>query len=113
MNDKQANEIYRDELVKKLLLYLISESEDAMQVASNKVSFPFVNTLGNEYFIELTISIPKGSRDGTPYDAYELAVEYKDNVKRKAETAKRALELKQAKIKRDELARNKAKERTE
>ena len=61
-------------------------------MASNKVAMPFVNELGNEFFFVLTVSVPKGSRDGEPFDgraeaedfAFKTAEKVKQAEKRQA-----------------------------
>lgn len=64
---------------------LTQMGEDVLMVASNKMALPVVDEDGNEYFVELTVKIPNGSRDGTPYDGYELAEEYEGKQRMKAE----------------------------
>ncbi len=64
---------------------LTQMDEDVLTVASNKMALPVVDEDGNEYFIEITVKVPNGSRDGTPYDGYELAEEYESKQRMKAE----------------------------
>lgn len=79
--------------------------EDVMRTASGAFAFPVVDSEGEDSWIEVTIKVPTGSRDGDPYDGYSLAEDYQANV---AETARRKAEAdakKAAKIARDEKMR--------
>ena len=56
-----------------------------------QLAIPTVDSEQNEKTILIHISVPKGSRDGTPYDAYEQNERYKENVAaKKDKEAKRA-----------------------
>ena len=45
-----------------------------------QLAIPTVDSEQNEKTVLIHISVPKGSRDGTPYDAYEQNERYKENV---------------------------------
>ena len=56
-----------------------------------QLAIPTVDSEQNEKTVLIHISVPKGSRDGTPYDAYEQNERYKENVAaKKDKEAKRA-----------------------
>ena len=71
-----------------------------------QLAIPTVDSEQNEKTVLIHISVPKGSRDGTPYDAYEQNERYKENV-----AAKKDKEVKRAEKKaRDEAERERKKE---
>ena len=56
-----------------------------------QLAIPTVDSEQNEKTVLLHISVPKGSRDGVPYDPYEENERYKENVAaKKDKEAKRA-----------------------
>ena len=56
--------------------------------------FPAIDELGNECFLTVTVQIPKGSRDGDPYDGYAEAENYRLETKRKQdEKVAKAIDL--------------------
>ena len=74
------------------LLTIIADSDsqlidDTMQVRSNKFCFPCVGANDTEFFCEITVSIPTGSKD-EPYNGYDLADDYARHVKEKEAKAK-------------------------
>lgn len=82
--------------------------EDLGNDKDNVLSFPTLDSAKNERCVTITVSVPKGSRDGCEYDCYEAHEDYrrkKEEAKQKAEKKEKA---KAEKIKQDE-ARRKAK----
>lgn len=70
-----------------------------------QLAIPTVDSEQNEKTVLIHISVPKGSRDGTPYDPYEQNERYKENV-----AAKKDKEAKRAEKKaRDEAERERKK----
>ena len=56
-----------------------------------QLAVPTIDSEHNEKTVLIHISVPKGSRDGTPYDPYEQNERYRDNVAaKKDKEAKRA-----------------------
>lgn len=95
---------------KENYLTLISDffkgkEEDVLRVGSNEIAFPVVDSEGNEDFIVVKVSIPTGSRDGEPYDGYEMSAEYERKIAEKAVKKAEADKKKQAKIERDKKLR--------
>lgn len=80
---------------------------DVLRTGSQEFAIPIVDEDGEEGYIVITFKIPKGSRDGTAYDGYELAEEYKRKVAETAEKKAKALEEKKRKIERDKKYREK------
>jgi hypothetical protein len=116
--NNQANEKYRNALVEKLMDFFKSEQggqEWVVQVANNAFGFPFVNENGSDEIVKITVSIPKGDRDGNPYDLdaegedYRKAVEKKAEIKAKQEIAK-AKKIEADRKKRETMAKLKAKQ---
>jgi hypothetical protein len=104
---KQLREEVKKIYLEKLIEFL-KPDEDVLQVGSNEIAFPVIDSEGNEDFIVLTVKIPTGANKGTePYDAYEMAQEYELKLKEKEEKAKKTAEAKQKKIERDKAYREK------
>ena len=116
--NKQANEQYRTAVVEKLMEFFKSEQgggEWVVQVANNAFGFPFVNALGEDEIVKITVSVPTGDRDGNPYDLDAEGESYQMSVKKKAEIAQKKAEAKAKKIeadrkKREAMAKLKAKQ---
>lgn len=74
----------------ELIQNLINASgEDSIQTGANKIAFPVVDEAGNEEYIEITIKVPTGSRDGEPYDPWGEAEEYQMKMEAKKEKAEK------------------------
>lgn len=89
---------------------------DVLTTGSNEICVPIVGSDGEEGYIVLTFKIPKGSRDGEPYDGYEVAKDYAFHLEEKARKDKERAEAKAKKIERDKKMREekrKAKEKAE
>ena len=83
MTNKQANDKLRAEHVERILSILQNNGEDAFKIASNVVEYPVVNDNKEEEWIRVTISIPKGSRDGEKFDGYIEKDDYEFRLARK------------------------------
>lgn len=97
-----------------LLTEVFSKDNDVLVVSSNELAMPCVDADGNETFVVLKVSVPRGTRNGNgydPYDAYTAAEAYALEVKEKQEKKIAAEKKKQEKIERDKQRRaEKAKE---
>ena len=70
--------------------------------------------MGNdEGYLNLTFSIPKGTREGDLYDGYEEAENYRLESEAKAKAKAEREEKKRKKIEKDRLAREKARAKKE
>ena len=62
---------------------------DALPVSASELAIPVVDSEGNEKFILVKVSIPRGTRNGQggydPYDGYAAADEYKAEQESKAQ----------------------------
>ena len=107
MTNKQINDKLREEYVNQLIGMLNAAGEEVLRVGSNVIAIPVVDAAGEDNFVEFTVKVPTGSRDGDPYDGYSLAEDFKirSEAKAKAEKAAKAAEEKAKKIARDEAMR--------
>lgn len=98
---KNLDEELRNEFVEVIKNWLNERGEEVQQYKSNEIGFPCVDTEGNEKFIKIAISIPRGERNGDPFDGYVAAQNYEFECAAKAEKAREAAAKKEAKIKKD------------
>ena len=108
--EAQSNSRYRQALIEKLVAFCSTpeiggSSEWVRQTASNAFAFMFVNDNGDEGTVKITVSFPKGSRDGEPYDYDAEADEYAVKLERQAKQKEKAEALKQKKIEADKKRR--------
>lgn len=82
---------------------------DVLQVSASELAIPTLDAEGNEKFVLIKVSIPRGSRNGdgtyTEYDGYAMADDYKAELeqkqaKRDASAAKKEAEAKAREAKR-------------
>lgn len=89
----------------------ISESRetDVLPVSASELAVPCLDAEGNEKWVLIKVSIPRGTRNGEggydPYDGYTAAEDYKFTCEERTEKKARAEALKQAKIAADEKKR--------
>lgn len=86
---------------------------DALVVSGSEIAIPCLDAEGNERFVLIRVSIPRGTRNGAggyePYDGYRVAEDYAMTLEDRAEKKAKAEEKKQAKIARDQKAREEKK----
>ena len=105
----KKSEIVKMDFMRKVKEFLESEGETVLQVKSGTFSIPWALD-GDEGYLNLTFSIPKGSReDGIPYDGYDEAENYRLVTEEKEKAKEEREEKKRKKIEKDRLAREKAK----
>lgn len=103
------SEIVKIDFMGKVKEFLESEGEVVLQVKSGTFSIPWALD-GDEGYLNLTFSIPKGSReDGIPYDGYDEAENYRLVTEEKEKAKAEREEKKRKKIEKDRLTREKAK----
>lgn len=73
--DKQAK--IRNKAIAEISAIYSARGDDVQRIKSNAFAVPQVTDEGAEYWLEVTVKIPRGGRDGSEYDGYELASEYK------------------------------------
>jgi hypothetical protein len=105
MTKKQINDQLRAMYVDNLVEVLTAAGEEVLRVGSNVIAIPVVDAAGEDSYVEFTVKVPTGSRDGDIYDGYSLAQDYAMKCEEKAEKAKKAAEEKARKIARDQSMR--------
>lgn len=104
----KVDEKIRESVIAKLTEFFTQENEEVLRTKSNKIAFPTVSEDGEEKFVEITVSIPKGANKGAdPYDGYSEAESYALKIKMDAEKKAEAEKKKQKKIELDEIRRRK------
>ena len=82
---------------------------DVLPVSASELAVPCLDDEGNEKFVLIKVSIPRGTRNGNggydPYDGYAVAEDYAQDCVEKATKKADAEAKKQAKIAKDEKAR--------
>ena len=82
---------------------------DVLPVSASELAIPCLDAEGNEKFVLIKVSIPRGTRNGeggyTPYDGYAVADDYAIDLKEKADKKAAAEAKKQKKIAHDEKVR--------
>ena len=81
---------------------------DVLPVSASELAIPCLDEEGNEKFVLIKVSIPRGTRNGNgydPYDGYAAAEDYAIDREEKAAKKEAAEAKKQAKIARDEAKR--------
>ena len=82
---------------------------DVLPVSASELAIPCLDEEGNEKFVLIKVSIPRGTRNGQggydPYDGYAVAEDYAIDLEEKAQKKASAEAKKQAKIARDEQKR--------
>lgn len=82
---------------------------DVLAVSASELAIPCLDAEGNERWVLIKVSIPRGTRNGEggyePYDGYALAEDYAATLVDKAAKKADAEAKKQAKIAKDEQKR--------
>lgn len=91
---------YLELITKALAAY----GEQVLDIASNAICFPCVEEDGDEAFVKVVVSIPKGTKD-EPFDGFAQAEDWEFRKAEKAEKAKAKAAEKARKIERDRKAR--------
>lgn len=82
---------------------------DALSISSSSIVYPVVDQEGNEKYIKISVSVPRGTRDGKggyeDFDGYAVAEDYKLECAEKAAKKAASEAKKAAKIKADQQKR--------
>ena len=109
----KKSEVVKIDFMGKVRQFLEDNGEVVLQVKSGTFSIPWALD-GDEGYLNLTFSIPKGSReDGIPYDGYDEAENYRLVTEEKERAKAEREEKKRKKIEKDRLARERAKAKKE
>ena len=85
MKVKNAEEV-RAKILKVVSDALVASGVDRIGMsAGNTVVVPVQSADGEDGFATVTVTIPSGSKDGTPYDGDDAIAEYAEKQKQKAE----------------------------
>ena len=87
MKKAEINEKIRHEFMQFVSEKLEEKGEQVLQVKSNAISIPWVFE-GEEGYINLTFSIPKGERNGKSYDGFFEAENFEFEKAKKEEKRK-------------------------
>ena len=104
------NDLIRLEYLTKVENFL-QENDEVLRVKSNTLSIPFVDNEGNEGYVNITFSIPKGTRKGEIYNGHEESVSYKTELEIKEEKRRIREKKKANNIKNDIKKREQKKEK--
>lgn len=111
-NTKKLHANLRTNFLTQIQEYFEAHDEEVLVTGTNKIAIPCVDEEGNDEFVEITVKVPTGSRDGDPYDGYSeadaFAMLQRENAEKKAKKAKEKAE-KIAKDKADREAKARAK----
>lgn len=77
MTKSQLTTAKRESEIKRFIDWLTEEGEEVMRESGNAITFPSLDAEGNECYVKVTISIPRGSRDGEAYSGHDAADNYK------------------------------------
>ena len=109
-SQKKLNDEIKANYFGKIWDFLFELGEDVIQVKSNEIAFPVVDSEGNEKSVVVVIKVPTGANKGTePYDPYSMGEEFQMKEQAKIEKAKEKAKLKAEKIAKDTLRREKEK----
>lgn len=70
------------------------QGETVLLVGNGKYAIPVVDANGDDAWVTVSVSVPKGSRDGDAYDGYAESTFYQSHLDEQAEKKRKADELK-------------------
>jgi hypothetical protein len=113
MNKSQLETLLRNEFLELVSKAIEDNREtDVLRVSTSEIAIPCLNAEGNETWVIVKVSVPRGTRNGNgydPYDGYAAAEDYQIEQADKAEKKAAADAKKQAKIAKDQKAREEKK----
>ena len=111
---KVLHEEIRNKYMAMLSQFLAEQEEEVLEVGSNEIAIPCLDSEGNDEYMVITFKVPTGSRDGDAYDGYSMAEDYAIKMREKAEKEAKAKAEKEKKIAKDKAMREqKAKAKAE
>jgi hypothetical protein len=111
---KVLHEEIRNKYMAMLSQFLAEQEEEVLEVGSNEIAIPCLDSEGNDEYMVITFKVPTGSRDGDAYDGYAMAEDYAMKMREKAEKEAKAKAEKEKKIAKDKAMREqKAKAKAE
>lgn len=103
----------RNEIMENLKTLYVEKGYDVLQTGSQEFCLPVVGDDMEEGYLVITFKVPKGARDGDPYDGYAMAEEYRMKCEEKARKAEESAKKKAEKIERDKKMREARKQKKE
>ena len=90
MTKAQLETLLRNDFLSAISTFISEDREtDVLPVSASELAIPCLDAEGNEKWVLIKVSIPRGTRNGEggydPYDGYFLAKEYQEDLKEKAE----------------------------
>lgn len=104
-NSKALHTELRNKYLAAITGMLQKQGDEILVVSSNQIAIPTLDSEGNDEYVIITVKVPTGSRDGTPYDAYSEAQGYEMTQRKNAEKAAANAKKKAEKVERDKAAR--------
>lgn len=80
-----ANNAVRSEMLAALMECRAAKGDEVLVTGSGSFVVPMVNALGDEIFVKVSVSVPKGTKDGDAYDGYTDAQMYAEKVQAAAD----------------------------
>lgn len=111
MTNTALNTALRNATLRDIIEFVSQKyNMDALSISSSAIVFPATDEEGNEKYVKISVSVPRGTRDGKggykAFDGEVAADDYKAELEKKA--AKKAAQeaKKAAKIKADQAKRD-------
>lgn len=110
MTNTALNTNLRNSILRDFMAFVAEKYEtDTLSCSTSSFTFPVVDEEGNEKFAKISISIPRGTRNGEggydAFDGYAVAEDFKLEQEEKAAKRKASEAKKEAKRKADEAKR--------
>lgn len=110
MTKAQLETAIRNDFLTAISTFISEDREtDVLPVSASELAIPCLDAEGNEKWVLIKVSIPRGTRNGEggydPYDGYYAAEMYQMEQKDKAIDKAKKEAIKQAKIAADEKKR--------
>lgn len=70
MKRSELNNRIRVKYMKKIAKALEEAGEEVLQIATNSLAIPTLDSQRNEKWLKIVLSVPTGTRDGEPFDGY-------------------------------------------
>ena len=110
MTNTALNTNLRNSILRDFMAFVAEKYEtDTLSCSTSSFTFPVVDEEGNEKFAKVSISIPRGTRNGEggydAFDGYAVAEDFKLEQEEKAAKRKASEAKKEAKRKADEAKR--------
>lgn len=87
MSKHKLASIKRNEVIEMLAELLADCGEEVLRENGNAIVFPSTDSEGNELFVKIVVSVPRGDRSGEAYDGYDAAAAYKEHCEEVAAKA--------------------------